>query len=339
MYTIIERNKNILLTINNKKIKGQTIFTTYEWITYLEMDGKGKPVVLEILDGKRTVAYFVGLLFKKMGIRIMGSPFEGWGTSDMGFIIVDDCDKLQLLKSIQLFSYSSLKCYYLEIADKQFTSDDLDKTPYEVNWKKTLMIDISQPEDVLFSSFKKDVRNFIRQFEKRGAKLEQVTPSDNFAVEHYNQLIDVFKKQHLNPPYNVNRVKNLMRAFKDSPEKILCMRVISPNNEPIATSIYLGLNGKCYSWATSSYRNFQQYRPNETIRWYGILYWKSQGFTEFDMVGYRDYKIKFAPYEYEYPQIIITKYKQLIKIRKLAKYIIQLFRKYKGKIFIVSKKN
>lgn len=337
MYNIIERDKDVLISLYQEKVKGQTIFTTYEWITYLEMDGKGKPIILEVLDGNKIVAYFVGLLFKKMGVRIIGSPFEGWGTSDMGFIIINDCDKVQLLKSIEAYAYKTFKCFYLEISDKNFTMEDLIKTDYEVIWKKTLMLDISQPEDFLFSNFKKDARNSIRQFEKRGATLEQVDPSEEFAIEHYNQLIDVFRKQNLNPPYSLSRVKNLILAFKDSPEKILCMRVTSPDNEPVATSIYLGLNKKCYSWATASYRELQHYRPNEAIRWYGIRYWKEHGFTEFDLVGFRQYKMKFSPYEYEYPRIIMTRFKILIRFRKIAKNLIQIIRKYKGKLFKTSK--
>lgn len=310
----------------------QSVFTTYEWVSFLEKSKFGKPIVLEIYNNNKLCAYFVALIFKKFGVKILASPFEGWTTPDMGFILLDYIDSILLINHIKEYAFKRLKCIFVEIVDKNIELNYLIENKLYFIHQRSLKIDLSIDEETIFKSFKKDARNFIRQFDKRGAYIEEVQPNIDFAKNFYKMLQDVFLKQKLTPPYDEKRVINLMESFINKKESILCLQVKNEDGIIIAASIYFGHNLISYSWGSSSLREYQHYRPNEAMRWYAIKYWKSKGYKIFDMVGVREYKYKFNPIEYEYPRIIIAKYKFLIKLRNLSKLLIIKIRKIKSKL-------
>ena len=49
-----------------------------------------------------------------------------------------------------------------------------------------------------------------------------------------------------------------------------------------------------------------------------------------DLVGIRDYKLKFNPKIISYPRIIVTKYKFFIQMRNMCKKLILLIRRVRG---------
>ena len=54
------------------------VFQTAEWISFLIDTQKGEPVIAALKDGNETLGYFSGLIVKKFGLKILGSPFRGW---------------------------------------------------------------------------------------------------------------------------------------------------------------------------------------------------------------------------------------------------------------------
>ncbi|MEH7502856.1 GNAT family N-acetyltransferase [Neobacillus drentensis] len=330
MYEVKEINLDTLRSIETNGDIKQTVFKTKEWLTFLEKNGKGKSVVLQITEGNETLAFFVGMVFKQFGIKIMGSPFEGWATCNMGFCARETVDRLSLIEIVKKYVFNNLKCLYMEIVDVHISCESLKNFKYHNIPQSTYVLNINRPDEELFKSFKSNCQRLIRQFERRGAAISQVKPTIEFANEYYDQLIDVFEKQNLKPNYNRKKVIDLISAFQDNPEGLLCLKVCDPNGKCIATSIFPGLNDTCYFWGGASYREYQNYRPNEYMFWYAIKYWRDRGATAMDMVGLREYKKKFSPDLVVYPRIIISKYRFLITVRNGAKKAIQFFRKIRG---------
>jgi len=308
-----------------------SVFTTPEWLNFLKNDKKGIPIIFQIEDGKLE-SYFVGLIFRKFGIKMFASPFEQWGTCDMGFCATDGSPRISYLSGIVAFIKKKYHCHYFEMIDSKIGFDDLQSIKCHVITQKTYMLRINRTDEELFKCFKTDCRNFIRQFEKRGARIEQVSPSDTFADEYYNQLIDVFTKQNLKPHNSRSQIHILMNAFASNHKHILCLKVTDPNGICIATSIFLGCGDTAYFWGAASYREYQNYRPNEYMIWTAIKYWREYGCLKFDMVGLRDYKKKFGPDYYEYPRIVITDNRLLILGRQFARKAITFLRKIRGKL-------
>ena len=308
-----------------------TVFLTPEWISFLEADKRGRAVYLK-LEQEDATGWFVGLLFRKLGVKLFASPFEQWFTCNMGFAAPESFRRAEALPAVAEYMKKAHRCGYMEAIDARLGFEDIKSINCSHLTRKTYLLDIDRTDEELFKVFKTDCRNFIRQFERRGAALEIVPPSESFANEYYDQLIDVFAKQNLKPHNSRRQVIRLMEAFRDKPENLLCIRVTEPENgKCIATSIFPGLCDTAYFWGAASWREFQHYRPNEYMIWTAIKYWRERGCKTFDMVGLRDYKKKFGPVEYAYPRVIITSSPLLIKGRNLAKKLIAGYRKLRGK--------
>ena len=312
----------------------KTVFTTKEWIRFIAEDQNATPVILGICKNNALIGFFAGAVISKYGIKIFGSPFRGWSTCFMGLDLKAgfEDERVEIYKELKNFLIKKYRCHYIEITERNITFEQAKRITKHTKAAKTLELDINKPADIIFKQLKVDCRNFIRQFERRGARLEIAEPTDEFAEEYYNQLIDVFAKQGLVPTYSLQKVKTLIHNLKDSGH-ILCLRIIDPNEKCIASSIFFGMGKKFFFWGGASYRQDQMYRPNEYMIWYAINYWKEKGCTIFDMVGIREYKRKFGPVEIDYPRIILTKYEFLISLRDMAEKCYYQMIKLKG-IFV-----
>lgn len=299
--------------------RNKYIFTTKEWLEYVQEDSKGTPFILRITgENGDLLGYFTGFIIKKFGIKILGSPFSGWSSCFMGLDLFDRSEQYEIVKEIVAYVYKQKKVKYIEIIDRNFNVEEAIEKGFKAYPVGTLQLPIDMDDEALFKQMKTDCRNFIRQFERRGATLEIAEPDDTFAEDYYNQLIDVFEKQGMVPTYSREKVKCLLRHMKDS-DNVLCLRVRNPEGESIATSIFFGVNNTFFFWGGASYRSQQHYRPNEYMIWTAIKYWRDKGFTTFDMVGIRDYKRKFGSHEEEYARLVFAKSKVLILGRDMAK--------------------
>ena len=272
------------------------------------------------------------LIIKKFGIKILGSPFEGWFTPDMGFIWLSNFNINEVLKEVAKYSFNVLGCWYVQISDKKITTSSLDSSIYYVEYR-SLEIDLSIDSEDIFNNFHKSAKKRIKQFDNRGAIIKRVPFDREFVDVFYSQITDVFAKQRLLPNYDIKKIYDMADALKDNPELVFATQVYDPDGTCIASSIYLGFNEWCYSLATASYRSGQWYLPNEKCRWLGMCYWKDKGATSFDMVGFREYKMKFSPEVVMRPTVIFTKFKALLYLKKLAQSLVILYRKARGKFY------
>lgn len=310
------------------KIKNKSIFTTIEWINFIHEDSEAKPIILEIFQKDVFVGYFSALTVNKFGIKIVASPFAGWSTCFMGFD-VNLNNKTDILSDLIKYLFKKFKCHYIEIIDRDISVDQAKSAGFNCSPVCTLELDINRSDQELFKAFKTDCRNFIRQFERRGAILEEAIPNDEFAEEYYEQLKDVFAKQFMVPTYSLQKVKKLLKHLSKT-DRLLCLRIKNPAGKSIATSIFLGYKEKFFFWGGASLRSYQNYRPNEYMIWYAIKYWRNRGCKVFDMVGVRDYKRKFGSNEVQYAKIMISKYKILFFLKDLAKDGYFFMLKFKG---------
>ena len=61
------------------------VFQTPEWVSFVAETQKAEPVLAVLKEGNETLGYFTGLIIRKFGLKILGSPFRGWSTPYMGF--------------------------------------------------------------------------------------------------------------------------------------------------------------------------------------------------------------------------------------------------------------
>ena len=326
MYSIQPQDTEVLLELERQG-KIESVFLTYSWVRFLEKNQGAEPVVLQLQNqDKEAAAYFVGLTIKKAGIKILGSPFEGWLTCAMGFIRLDEINISDALKCVAKYAFRELGCWYVQITDASIREEELDKT-ISFHKDKLLFIDNSRCIDDVLNGFTKNGRRDVRAFPRKGAQVVKVPFDSNFVERYYDQLIDVFAKQGMKPFYSLEKMYDLVEAFADHPERVLALEACDPDGNKIASVFSFGYGKWAYFVGAASYREFQKYLPNEGLFFEFVQHWNRVGIPNLDLVGYREYKMKYAPEIREVPVIFFEKIPGLSLGKDLLKKMVSFARK------------
>lgn len=299
------------------KYPDRTVFQSSAWLSFVAQTQNAEPVIAALKQGSETVGYFTGLIVRKCGLRILGSPFPGWTTSYMGFSLSDGVSRRAAVEGLRAFAFGELKCVHLECIDRRLTVEDARELGVAYKVAPTFEIDLRKNEDELYKSMdSKSVRWCIRKATKSGVTIEEGGDA-MFAEEYYEQLKDVFAKQSLSPTYRLERVQELIRSLS-STGMLLLLRARDSTNRCIATHISVGSNDRAILWGTASWRPYQHLCPNELMWWHAMKYWRRRGVQFFDLGGMGDYKKKYGAYVIQVPWFIQSSYPLLSFLRDLT---------------------
>jgi CelD/BcsL family acetyltransferase involved in cellulose biosynthesis len=265
------------------------IFHTPQWLRFVAESQRAEPVLATVEDGTTTVGHFTGLLTKRYGLRILGSPMAGWTTSYLGFNLRPEVPRRQALEALLPFAFGDLGCAHLEIRDRGLTEADLAGLGLRWAAAPTAVIDLTPAEDTLFAALASACRRNIRKAERSGVVIEDATDDPEFAEQFYDQLRDVFAKQNLGPTSSIARVRSLIRHLEPA-GRLLLLRAREPGGRCIATAVLPWYHRTMYFWGGASYRPDQHLRPNEALIWHALRWARARGVTEFDFVGGNAYK-------------------------------------------------
>jgi GNAT acetyltransferase-like protein len=294
------------------------VFQTREWLAFLARTQRAEPVVAAVLDGGDHVGYFTGLIIRRFGIRILGSPFPGWTTESMGFNLTDGVDRRAAAAALVPFAFKVLRCAHLELKDRRLEDPDLEG--FESEATRTFEVGLDDEEEKIFGRMSSACRRAVRRGEKVGVTIEEASGAA-FADEYYDQLVHVFARQSLIPPYGVERVRALIDCLEPSGH-LLLLRARSREGIPIATGIFPAFNRTAYFWGGASVREHQILRPNEAIFWYAIRHWRSRGMTALDLCGGGEYKRRYGPRELRLPFFRRSRSPVLSALREVARVAI-----------------
>lgn len=299
------------------QFEDRMVFQTLPWLNFVAETQAAEPVVAAVREGGYTLGYFTGLIVRKFGFKILGSPLPGWSTYYMGFNLPPGTPRHGVLKALPSFAFKDLGCHYLEILDQYVREDDYNDLPYTVGYFFPLFeIDLTKSEDELFANMKSACRRCIRKAAKCGVIIEEASDM-GFADDYHPQLEDVFAKQSLVPNYGIERVRGLIRCLHPTGH-LLLLRARNPDGLCIATGIFPAFNNTAVFWGGASWRQHQKLRPNELLIWHAMRYWKARGIKKFDMGAVRPYKRKYGGYEVRVSRLMKAKYDSLITLRNLA---------------------
>jgi hypothetical protein len=293
------------------------LFQTREWLDFVAATQQAEPVVAEVRSRTEVVGYFSGLIVRKCGLRILGSPFPGWTTDYMGFNLPPHTDRRDAVDALARFAFGTLGCAHVELKDRQMRPEDVVGTGFDSTRTMTYEVDLQLDDGELFARMSSACRRAIRKAEKVGVTVE-TADDDGFADEYYAQLQDVFAKQDLVPTYDVARVRALVRHLGPT-GRLLRVRAIAPDGRPIASGIFPGFGGTAYFWGGASWRADQILRPNEPLFWFAMRYWRDRGVRTLDLGGAGDYKRKYGGREVWVPWVRRSRYPGLGQMRNLAK--------------------
>lgn len=307
----------------------RSVFQTLPWVNFVAEAQGAEPLIVKIKEDGQTLGYFTGLIVKKLGIKILGSPFNGWTTTYMGFNLLPGVSVQEILEVFPEFVFKELGCRILQISERRFTEVDFSSSSYSIINYRNLEIDLTKSEDELFSNMASAKRRGIRKARKSGISIEEVSDID-FADDYYAQLEEVFAKRSLTPTYSKERVITLIRNLQPSGQ-LLLLRVRDPEGQCIATGIFPAFNDTMLFWGGASWRKFQHYRPNEYMFWYAMKYWKSHGIKTFNLGGWADYKKQYGGEQIKGVIVIKSNPDFLAKQLNRAKSLWKFYRKILGR--------
>jgi len=293
-----------------------TIFQTPAWLAFLSETQHGEPVVAALSERGKTIGYFTGMIVRKFGLRILGSPFPGWSTDYMGLILSAGVDRRQAVQALITFAFQELGCLHLEMMDRNLTLKDLDGLDVQHRVYRSFEIDLTRSEEELFSNMTSACRRCVRKAKKEGVLIEEARDL-GFADEYYVQLKDVFAKHGLVPTYGIERVRQLITHVHPTGQ-LLLLRARDRSGRCIATGIFPHLNGVMYFWGGASWRQHQLLRPNEVIQWTAMKIAKQKGHRSYDMGGGGEFKRKYGGSEIAVPWIRKSKYPWICYLRDIA---------------------
>lgn len=286
------------------------------WLEFVSNFSRGRVIIADLKDGGETVGYFSGILFHRLGVPILGSPFQGWTTTYMGFNLAPGVLRRDALVALRHFAFGELGCLHLEILDRYLTMEDLAGLDVDVTVEPTYIVPLHLDEEQIFAAMSSACRRCIRKGEKNGLIIEEAAP-EGFADEYYDQLIDVFAKQGLKPPYSKQYVQTLIDKVHPSGDALL-LRARAKDGMKIASAIYFGHKEHSLFWGNGSLRSHQNLRPNEALHWHALRYWKRRGIKFHDWCGPDEYKRKYGPHPHQVPRIRISRFRAISWVRGAA---------------------
>jgi hypothetical protein len=269
-----------------------------------------------VRDGER-VGYFVGLMVKRFGLRILGSPFPGWTTPSMGFTLQEGVSRRDAAAALPELAFGPLRCVHVELVDRWLAPEDVTGLGYDCDVHMTLEVDLRGDEDAIFGRMTSACRRAVRKAEKSGATVEAAHGVE-FADEFHEQLTGVFARQGLVPTYDVERVRELIRC-------------LAPDGRSIATGLFPAFGRSAYFWGGASLRADQILRPNEAIFWAAMRHWRERGVQAFDLAGPNDYKRKYGGVEVYLPSCTRSRFAGLASMRNLAEAAVKTRQKWQGR--------
>ncbi|MGO8676905.1 MAG: lipid II:glycine glycyltransferase FemX [Limisphaerales bacterium] len=286
------------------------------YLGFLAEDQRGQPVIAALKAGDELLGYFTGLVVKKFGCKILGSPFRGWSTPYMGFNLRAGVPRRTAIEALSDFAFKDLGCIHVEVTDSHVSLEDIEGLGFGHEVHATIINDLTLSEETLFNNMNSYRRRDIRRAEKHGVVIEEAKDSA-FADEFAAQFRDVFAKQGMVPHFGAERVRTLMKHFGPA-GGLLMLRARAPAGECVATGVYIGLEPAAFYWAGASWRQHQHLHPNELLQWYAMRYWKARGMKTYNLAGTMDFKRRFGGAESSTLMIFKSKYGFLSRLRSRA---------------------
>ena len=276
-----------------------------------------KPILLIGKNENSIVVCFPGYIVNYFGFKLFVSPREGWQIDSMGPLFADsEFDQIKIIDELIAYLFTYQKIAYIE-----FTTNLLDKDPfsqYEQFRKEVFTYHVQlfpENKEQVLKNFDKKTRNQLRKAIKLGL-VAMVDRSDEFAVEFYNQIKQVFEGRYRYLVFSFKRVKSLHYGMRES-ENYLPISIYMPDGKTcIATGIFLVYRNELTLWGWAHRKEYRWYCPTELLVWKAMEIAMERGCTQFDLSGGGEYKLNFGAKPYHgYYRYFYSKYKIITQLR------------------------
>jgi len=269
------------------------VYHRSHWLDYLERSHNGQRVLLACKSGARTVGYFCGMTIRKGPFRILGAPFRGWWTANMGPIAdPEQFNTAAFLIALDRYCRKQ-KIHFLELCCDWLDPRELVGAGFKAVNDVTHSMLLGTAEESWMRMFK-TTRNYARRAEKNGVRIETAV-DEGIIRDFYEQLKAIFDKQHLQPSHPIEWLLNMWRYVQPAGD-LIGLRALD-GDRCIATYILACDDHTMWGLATASWPDALELRPNELIHWRAIELACQRGLQRYDFCGGGSYKKKYGAEE------------------------------------------
>lgn len=298
-----------------------TVFQRRPWLAFLAQTQGGEPIALRATKSGEEESWVFGVLVRRFGVKIFGSSFPGWSTPYIGICGVKGQARSALAEEVLRFAHRRLGCLHAELSDPLLVGETQYQAPLTAGAFATLHTDLQRTEDEILGDWHKESKRVVRKSAERGVQIEVATDHEQFIDEYYAQLLDVFEKQSLLPPFPKSRALSLVKHLAPH-HHVLLLRATHPDIGCIGTTITVGAGRWAELWGTASHRDAQRLLPNEPMLWRSIVEWRARGVQTFDWGGFAEYKArKYGGRPVDVPWLRAPRWEALNSLRDFAQRI------------------
>jgi hypothetical protein len=307
---------------------GLEIYHTASWIRFLAESQRGVPILADLKDGNDTVGRFAGLIVKRWGMKILGSPFVGWTTERMGVHLLPGVPRRLALQALTRYAFRDLGCVHCEFSDSWTTREDVEGLGFRVQVANNSFVDLAVDEEQIYHNMNRSARRYCnRKGDARGISVEECC-DDAFANEYFEQLEDVFAHQGLVPTFDLARVRSLIKHLLPTGD-LLLLRTRNQEGACLATGMFFGKYKRGHFWGNASWHWAHSLRPNESLHWRAMMHYRARGALDYEMGG-GGYTYKYGAKRCQQLRFRISKYPWIASARNLAASIFWLYQRAAG---------
>jgi lipid II:glycine glycyltransferase (peptidoglycan interpeptide bridge formation enzyme) len=274
------------------------ILQTWEWGDFKHITTGWKPTRLAFYDGNNQVVAMASILTRRIAfVRVMYVP--------KGAVFAYDDDTLTnfVLDYMKQFAKKRL-AIWLKIDPDVPLATGLPNTPEDipapvgqslknrlmatkwrfsddqVQFRNTLVIDLSQNEETLLAEMSQNTRRKIRTAEKKGVTIKHAT-LDDLPI-----LYDLYRITGERDLFLTRPPAYYERAWRDFMVADLAHALIAYDGDtPIAHVILFHFGRKCWYFYGASANIARDKMPNYLLQWEAMRWAKSHGYAIYDMWG------------------------------------------------------
>ena len=292
----------------------KTLFHHSAWLDHvLDIHPEGRMEYFEIRDGAATIGYHVGLRIRKGPLPIQGTPLGGTGTNFMGPLVPADVDQEAVVRG--LLALGGVRRFlHLEIANPWLQRPLMERLGFHVQEGVTHVVPLPATEDEAFAVLKSTARNRVRKAQKNELIVEEAQDAA-IADQFFEQFIEVYGKQGMTTPFDVERPRSLWRRLAPA-GRVLSLR-IRHGDEVVATGLFPYDERCIYFWGAASWLRHQHLNPNELLHWEVMRFAVRRGIPAYNMCGgASQFKDKFGGADVPYDTYFRSSIPGLWRVRE-----------------------
>ena len=287
----IQPGNDVYSKVDN--LNQSTVFITKQWLKFISETQNAEPIIIQINYKNIFVGYFIGLIIKKFGFNILGSPLPGWTTSYMGFSFHKSHHRaIDVLKPFSEYVFKHLKCIHFEIMDRNISEQDCIDSQFKYDLFSGYEVDLEGDDgsksfyEIAFPILKKYNLSAIVFIDTNGIGKQRMSIENIKEISEYGIQVQSHSHSHLNHfrlsesqiayegekskdiIYNITGKEVNKYAFPHSPYSLkMCSILNELGYKSFFTSDY-GTQTKKYDYSVSQRINIYKDRNIKYFLWF-----------------------------------------------------------------------